>query len=71
MSNKWKGGRYNEFLLRPHIVNTYLFSNIWYAAGVVDLQLGQLNEIQKCGNQYVHSDCFLKPQNIVNYQRRS
>ena len=70
VADRWKGGRFNNFLLRPHMVNTYLFSNVWYSAGVVDLQLGHLDEIQKRGNQYVHSDCFLKPQNIANYLKR-
>ena len=67
VADKWKGGRFYDFLLRPYIVNTYLFSNIWYSAGVIDLQLGHLDDIQKRGNQYVHSDCFLKPQKVANY----
>ena len=71
VADRWKGGRFYSFLLRPHIVNTYLFSNIWYTAGVMDLQLGHLDEIQKKGNHYVHSDCFLKPQNVVNYMPKS
>ena len=70
VADRWKGGRFYDFLLRPYIVNTYLFSNIWYAASVLDLQLGHLDEIQKKGNQYLHSDCFLKPQIIANYLPR-
>ena len=37
---------------------------------MLDLQLGHLDEIQKKGNQYLHSDCFLKPQIIANYLPR-
>ena len=70
VADRWKSGRFYEFLLRPHIVNTYLFSNIWYVASVLDLQLGHLDEIQRKGNQYVHSDCFLKPQVVANYLPR-
>ena len=44
-----------------------MFSNIWYTAGVIDLQLGHLDEAQKRGNHYVHADCFLKPENMANY----
>ena len=67
VADRWKSGRFYEFLLRPHIVNTYMFSNIWYTAGVIDLQLGHLDEAQKRGNHYVHADCFLKPENMANY----
>ena len=45
--------------------------NIWYLAGVIDMQLGQLDDLQKRGNQYVHSDCFLKPQSVVNFLKRN
>ena len=71
VADKWKGGRFYDYLLRPHIVNTYLYSNVWYAASVVDFQLGHLDEIQKKGNHYVHADCFLKPQNVANYLPRN
>ena len=70
VGDRWKGGRFYDFLLRPHMVNTYLFSNVWYAAGVIDIQLGHLDDIQKKGNQFVHSDCFLKPQNVTNYLKK-
>ena len=53
VADRWKGGRFYDFLLRPHNVNTYLFSNIWYVASVIDLQLGHLDDIQKKGNQYI------------------
>ena len=46
VADRWKSGRFYYFLLRPHIVNTYLFSNIWSLAGVIDMQLGQLDELQ-------------------------
>ena len=70
VADRWKGGRFYDFLLRPHNVNTYLFSNIWYVASVIDLQLGHLDDIQKKGNQYIYSDCFLKPQSVANYLKR-
>ena len=52
ISNKWRSGRYYSFLLRPHIVNTYLYSSIWYKASVMNFRAGDLEKLQQRGNRY-------------------
>ena len=64
---KWNSGRFYDLLLRPNIVNTYLFSNIWYYASVIDLKVADVNNIQSISNRYVHSNSALRPESIANY----
>ena len=63
----WRRGRFYDFLLRPHVVNTYLFSNIWHKASSVNLLCNDLDKIQSEGNNYVFADCYLRPEKSVNY----
>ena len=68
-ANKWKGGRFYELLQKPHIVNTWMFSNLWYNASVIDLKCGDMDKIQQLGNNYVFkgSGTPRRPQKEVNY----
>ena len=43
--NTWRRGRFYDFLLRPHVVNTYLFSNIWHKASSINLLCSDLDKI--------------------------
>jgi len=65
--DKWRRGRFYELLLRPHVVKTYLFSNMWHKAGSVNLLCTDLDKIQSEGNDYVFADCYLRPEEVVNY----
>ena len=67
ISNKWRSGRYYPFLLRPHIVNTYLYSSIWYKASVLNYRFGDMEKLQQRGNHYIYNDSFLRPEKVVNY----
>ena len=64
---KWNSGRFYDLLLRPNIVNTYLFSNIWYYASVIDLKVADVTNMQSISNRYVHSNSSLRPEAIANY----
>ena len=70
IQDKWRRGRFYDLLIRPHVVNTYLFSNIWYKASSVNLLCADMDKIQSEGNDYVYSDCYLRPEKPVNYIRR-
>ena len=63
----WRRGRFYDFLLRPHVVNTYLFSNIWHKASSINLLCSDMDKIQSEGNDYVFADCYLRPEKCVNY----
>ena len=63
----WRRGRFYDFLLRPHVVNTYLFSNIWHKASSINLLCSDMDKIQSEGNDFVHTDCYLRPEKSVNY----
>ena len=67
----WRGGRFYDFLLRPHVVNTYLFSNIWHKASSINLLCKDMDKMQSEGNDYVFADCYLRPQKLVNYIDKS
>ena len=67
----WRGGRFYDFLLRPHVVNTYLFSNIWHKASSINLLCKDMDKIQRDGNDYVYTDCYLRPEKLVNYIDKS
>ena len=70
ITGKWNRGRFYDLLLRPHIVNTYLFSNIWYCASVIDLKVADVNSIQSMSNRYIHSNSALRPEAISNYANK-
>ena len=63
----WRRGRFYDLLLRPHVVNTYLFSNIWHKASSINLLCADMDKIQSEGNDYVFADCYLRPEKPVNY----
>ena len=67
IASKWRSGRFYPFILRPRIVNTYLYSGIWYRSSVLNLRVGDVEKIQKRGNSYIYSDSFLRPEKVVNY----
>ena len=68
-ANRWKGGRFYELLQKPHIVNTWMFSNLWYNASVIDMKCGDMDKIQQFGNNYVFkgSGTPRRPEKVVNY----
>ena len=68
--DSWRRGRFYDFLLRPHVVNTYLFSNIWHKASSINLLCSDMAKIQSEGNDYVFADCYLRPEKLVNYIER-
>ena len=53
----WRSGRFYDFLLRPNVVNTYLFSNIWHKASSINLLCNDMDRIQSEGNDYVCCKC--------------
>ena len=68
-ANRWKGGRFYDTIQKPHIVNTWMFSNLWYNASVIDLKCGDMDKIQQFGNNYVFkgSGTPRRPEKEVNY----
>ena len=40
--DEWRRGRFYDFLLRPHVVNTYLFSNVWHKASSINLLCSEI-----------------------------
>ena len=62
LTGKWNRGRFYDLLLRPHIVNTYLLSNVWYYASVIDLKVTDVVSVQSMSNKYVHANSALRPE---------
>ena len=69
--DKWRRGRFYDLLLRPHVVNSYMFSNIWHKAGSINLLCTDLDKMQSEGNDYVFADCYLRPEKVVNYLEKN
>ena len=67
VGDAWRRGRFYDFLLRPHVVNTYLFSNIWHKASAINLLCSDMDKLQREGNDFVFADCYLRPEKPVNY----
>ena len=66
----WRGGRFYDFLLRPHTVNTYMFSNVWHQASCINMLCCNMEKIQSEGNDYVYADCYMRPEKAVNYLKK-
>ena len=63
--NQWKRGKFMPLTARPLSINTYALSKIWYKAGVVDFNEGDLDKISSSCKTWLYADSFLKPEEII------
>ena len=52
--------------MRPQVVNTYVFSNVWHKASSINLLCCDMDKIQSEGNDYVF--CILLPSTRKTYE---
>ena len=66
--NRWKRGKFMPFIVRPLSINTYALSKIWYKAGSIDFNGGDLDKITSLCKSWLYADCFLKSEEIILYR---
>ena len=57
----WKSGKFQSLVCRPHSVNTYCLSKIWFRTHTVDMREGDINKISSLVKKYIYQDMFEKP----------
>ena len=66
----WKEGKHMPLCLRPHSVNTYCFSKIWFKCASVDLRVGDAQQISSFAKSWIYADLLIKPEEVVLYKAR-
>lgn len=64
----WRGGKFLPLILRPHSVNTYALSKVWFKCSSVDLRVKDTKAITSSIKSWLYADQFEKPADCVTYR---
>ena len=67
----WCGGRFMSLCDRPTSINTYGLSKAWFKSASINLRVSDFAAINKSIKSWVFRDLAEKPEEIVQYRRRS
>ena len=67
----WKMGRFMALLSRPHSLNCYAFSKVWFKCHTVNLRKLDVNFIISQAKSWLYRDLLLKPSEIALYRKSS
>ena len=57
----WKSGKFQSLVCRPHSVNTYCLSKIWFRTHTIDMREGDIKTISSIVKKYIYQGMFEKP----------
>ena len=61
----WRIGKFMPLSLRPHSVNTYALSKVWYRSSTVNLREGDYLAINSSIKKWLYSDLLFKPESLL------
>ena len=64
----WRTGKFLPLCLRPHSVNTYALSKVWFRSSTVNLREGDYNAINSSIKKWLYSDLLFKPEQLLLYR---
>ena len=64
----WKSGKFMPLVCRPHSINTYCLSKVWFRASSVDLRVLDISAINSKVKSYVYQDLFQKPSEVTLFR---
>ena len=68
--NPWRIGRFMPLTDRGWSINTFALSKVWNKAHSVPFRQADLNHINKTIRNWLYSDLFLKPADIIKTRRK-
>ena len=65
----WKAGKFLPLVSRPHSLNTYCMSKVWFRTSSVDLREGDITAINSKVKSYCYQDLLQKPSELILFRR--
>ena len=66
----WRGGKFMPLTSRPHSINTYCLSKIWFRTSSINLRLCDLSKISATVKSWLFADQLEKPEECVLHRPR-
>ena len=66
----WKGGKFMPITERPHSVNTYCLSKVWFRCATLPLRVCDFSVINSTVKSWIYADQLEKPSEIVLFRPR-
>ena len=61
----WKGGRFMPLTMRPHSVNTFALSRVWFKCPSINLRVSDCTAINSQVKGWLYQDLLQKPSELV------
>ena len=71
MCRSWKSGKFMPLMSRPHSINAYILSKVWFKCSTMNIRRGDRANINSSLKSWLYADCLLKPEEAVMFQRQS
>ena len=68
--NPWKAGKFMPLTMRPHSLNTYALSKVWYRCSCINLRVSDINSINSLTKSWLYQDLLEKPTELVMYRKK-
>ena len=66
----WKGGKFMPLVSRPHSINTYCLSKVWFRTSSINLRLCDLSKISAIVKSWLFADQLEKPEEFILHRPR-
>ena len=67
----WRGGKFMPLISRPHSLNTYCLSKVWFKTSSVNLRMCDLSKISAFVKSWLFADQLEKPEEMVLHRPRT
>ena len=67
----WRGGKFMPLNNRPHSINNYCFSKVWFKCSTLNIRLCDKSKILSNVKQWLFADQLEKPKECVLYRPRN
>ena len=61
----WRAGRHMDLTMRPHLINSTVFSKMYHRCTTGDLRIGDINAVTKQVKAWLYADLLEKPSKIA------
>ena len=61
----WKSGKFMPLIMRPHSINTYVLSKVWYRCSTVNLRVTDCSSISSQIKSWLYQDLLQKPSELA------
>ena len=67
----WKAGHFMPLTMRPHSVNTFALSRVWFKCSCINLRVQDMNTITSQVKSWIYQDCLEKPSELILYRNKT